>query len=193
MPCVKGFKKCDCAFILVGAGDATGLLACYDVTQGPKPIIANSSRYGHLNGQCHEISEYWFFHQIAPPGPIRGTLWWFWFFHNISDDICQGVGSAVYDTPRNCNSAVYHTPPNGDWGCYHTPWNDNSAVYLTPQSLCQKMFCYIYSVLFNTFQNNSKIYLLVWHWDLSYTGELQLGGIRHAQEWWLGGVSYTAE
>jgi len=27
-----------------------------------------------LKGQCHEIFECRFFHQIAPPGPIRGTL-----------------------------------------------------------------------------------------------------------------------
>ena len=28
--------------------------------------------YVGLKGQCHEIVECWFFHQIAPHGPIRG-------------------------------------------------------------------------------------------------------------------------
>ena len=37
-----------------------------------------------------------FFHKIAPPGPIRGTLRRFRFFQKIRQDIQQKVGSAVY-------------------------------------------------------------------------------------------------
>ena len=40
-----------------------------------------------LKGQCHKIFEYWFFHQIAPPGPIRGTLRRFRFFPKMRGDI----------------------------------------------------------------------------------------------------------
>ena len=39
-----------------------------------------------------------FLHQIAPPGPIRGTLGRFRFFPKVTGDIRQKVGSAVYDT-----------------------------------------------------------------------------------------------
>ena len=42
-----------------------------------------------LKGQCHKIFVCWFFHQIAPPGPIRGTLGRFWFFLKIHGDIWQ--------------------------------------------------------------------------------------------------------
>ena len=40
-----------------------------------------------FKGQCHEIFECWFFPEIAPPGPIRGTLGRFQFSPNISVDI----------------------------------------------------------------------------------------------------------
>ena len=33
-----------------------------------------SNKSFSLKGQCHEIFECWFFHQIAPPGPHRGCL-----------------------------------------------------------------------------------------------------------------------
>ena len=36
-----------------------------------------------LKGQCHKIFVCWFFHQIAPPGLIRGTLGQFRFFPKI--------------------------------------------------------------------------------------------------------------
>ena len=29
---------------------------------------------GTLKGQCHKIFECWFFHPMASPDPIRGTL-----------------------------------------------------------------------------------------------------------------------
>ena len=51
-----------------------------------------------------------FFHQIAPPGPIRGTLGRFYFLPNIRVDNQQKIGSALYDTPQNGDSAVYLTP-----------------------------------------------------------------------------------
>ena len=46
-----------------------------------------------LKGQCHEIFECWFFHQKAPPGPLRGTPGRFHFC------IEKKIGSAVYDKP----------------------------------------------------------------------------------------------
>ena len=64
-----------------------------------------------------------FFHQIAPPGSIRGTLGGFRFFPKIYRDIQAKVGSAVYDTLWNRDSAVNNTL-----------WNDDSAEYLTPWS-----------------------------------------------------------
>ena len=70
-----------------------------------------------------------FFHQIAPPGPIRGTLGWFRFFPKICGDIRQKVVSAVYDTLRNGNTLVYHTPRNGDLVVYITWRNDDSVAY----------------------------------------------------------------
>ena len=89
-----------------------------------------------------------FFHQIAPPDPIRDTLGRFRFFLKIRGDIREKVGSAVYDTPRNGISALYltprnlpykffkflgyDTPPNCNSAVYHTPRNGDSAVYLTP-------------------------------------------------------------
>ena len=77
-----------------------------------------------------------FFHQIAPPGPIRGTLGQFQFFLKIHEEIRQKVGSALYDTgtPRNSYSAVYHTPRNYDSAV-------NSAVNLT--SLKEHMCTYL--------------------------------------------------
>ena len=54
-----------------------------------------------LKGQCHEIFVCWFFHQIAPSGPFRGTLGRFQFFPKIRRDIQQKVSSAVHDTPQN--------------------------------------------------------------------------------------------
>ena len=50
-----------------------------------------------------------FGHQIAPLGPIRGTLGRFRFFMKICRDIRPKVRSAVYDSPRNGDSAVYDT------------------------------------------------------------------------------------
>ena len=75
------------------------------------------------------------FHQIAPPGPIRGALGRFLFFPNICQDIQQKVSSVVYDTPWNGDSAVYLTPGNGNSAVYLTPWSGDLAVYLTPRSL----------------------------------------------------------
>ena len=103
-----------------------------------------------LNGQCHNIFVCWFFHQIAPPGPIRGTFGRFRFFPKIRRDIRQKVGSGVYDTPRN-----------GDW-----------AVYLTPWSLCQQffaLFCYFFTLL-KLILNSESLFLhqLI---GVSYTGE----------------------
>ena len=47
----------------------------------------------------------WFFHQIAPPGPIRGTLGRFWFFPKIRGDIriwnrFRGVSCTTESTKR---------------------------------------------------------------------------------------------
>jgi len=87
-----------------------------------------------LKGQCHEFFECWFFHQIAPPGPTRGTLGQFRFWPNILGGIQQKVSSSVYDTLRNGNSTVYHTQWNGDYAVCLTPLNGDSKVCLTPQS-----------------------------------------------------------
>ena len=78
--------------------------------------------------------DFWvlFFHQMAPPCPIRITLRRFRFFPNIRGDILQKVGSVVYHTPRNGDSTVYHT----DSCMIHTPQNVDSVVHLTPRSLC---------------------------------------------------------
>ena len=102
-----------------------------------------------------------FFHQIVPSCPIRGTLQQFWFFPNICKVIWQKFGSAVYNTPWNSDSTVYHTPLNSDSAEFHTQWNDNSVVYLTPRSLCQKLFCYIqfFLTLFKTIQNSKKLFI----------------------------------
>ena len=43
--------------------------------------------YTDLKGQCHEIFACWFFHQIAPPGPLEGTLGRFQFLPKIRGDI----------------------------------------------------------------------------------------------------------
>ena len=59
-----------------------------------------------LKGQCHEIFGCCFFHKIAPPGPIRGTLGRFRFFLKIHGDIQQKVSTGVYDTQRNGDSMV---------------------------------------------------------------------------------------
>ena len=72
------------------------------------------------------------FHQLAPPGPNKGTLGRFRFWPKIGVDIRQKVGSAVYDTPRNGDSVVYHTP-----------WNGDSAVYLTPHSCTNTSFVFL--------------------------------------------------
>ena len=51
------------------------------------PEMIHIDKSKHLKGQCHEISECWFFHQIASPGPIRGTLQQFRFVTNSRGDI----------------------------------------------------------------------------------------------------------
>ena len=71
-----------------------------------------------------------FLNQIAPPGPLRGTLGRFHFLPKIHRDIEQ----KVYDTPRDRDSAVYITPRNGDLAVNLTPRNGDSAVYLTLQN-----------------------------------------------------------
>ena len=71
-----------------------------------------------------------FFTQIAPPGSLRGTLGRFRFFPKI-----RGVGSAVYDTPRNVDSAVYHTLRNVNSAVYLTLLKGDSTVHLTPRRL----------------------------------------------------------
>jgi len=90
-----------------------------------------------LKGQCQEIFECWFFHQKAPPCPLRGNLGRYHFLPKIHRDIEQKVGSGVYDTPgtpRNGDSTVYLTPWNGESAVYLTLWNGDSAVYLTPRN-----------------------------------------------------------
>ena len=55
--------------------------------------IKNSSHFGkklaiflfYFKGQCHEIFECWFFHQLAPPGPLRGTLGQFQFLPKFAE------------------------------------------------------------------------------------------------------------
>jgi len=90
-----------------------------------------------LKGQCHEIFECWFSHQMASLGPIRGTLGRFWFLLNILGDTYltkSCLSSVWYGTPCNGDSAAYHTPRNGTLAAYHTPWNGDSVVYGTPPS-----------------------------------------------------------
>ena len=68
-----------------------------------------------LKGQCDNIFVCWLFHQIAPPGPIRGTLGRFQFFLKIRTKIFdKKIGSAVYDTLGNGNLAEYLTLWNDD-------------------------------------------------------------------------------
>ena len=86
-----------------------------------------------------------FFHQKAPPGPLRGTLGRFHFLLKIHRDIEQKVGSAVYDTPRNGNFVVYLTLRNGDSVVYLTPWNKYQKIVL------------LYFVLFEPFFKCIKI------------------------------------
>ena len=69
------------------------------------------------------------FHQIAPPGPIRGTPGRFPFFPQIRGDILQKVGPAVNNTPWNGDSMVYDTP-----------WIGDSEVYLIPRNGPDKIF-----------------------------------------------------
>ena len=73
--------------------------------------------------------ECWFFHQKAPPDPLRGNLGQFHFLLKIHRDIEQKVGSAVYDTPRNGDSAV-----TTEWRLggvsYTAEWQLDSVRYI---------------------------------------------------------------
>ena len=52
-----------------------------------------------LKGQCHKIFECWFFHQIAPPGPLRGTMRDFDFYQKFPEIFEFEIVSTVKDTP----------------------------------------------------------------------------------------------
>ena len=52
-----------------------------------------------------------FWHQIASPGPIRGTLGRFRFLPKIRGYIQHNVSLAVYDTQQNGDLSVFDTLP----------------------------------------------------------------------------------
>ena len=89
--------------------------------------------------------ECWFFHQIAPPGPIRGTLGRFRFLLTIHLDIRQKVGLAVYYTQGNGDSLVHHPPQDGNSAVYLTLWNCTNKVFKNSALLRWRLRCVSYT------------------------------------------------
>ena len=112
-----------------------------------------------LKGQCHEIFVCWFFHQKAPPGPLRGTYPWTTSFI-AEDSQWYWTKSRLSGVPK-----IHHGMATRQCILHHR------MMTRRRRCSCQKIVL-LYFVLFEPFfkwiekiWSNLAVYLLLWNAD----------------------------
>jgi hypothetical protein len=105
-----------------------------------------------FKGQCHEISDLWFFHQTIPSGHLNHWLKPFWIWLRIREVIRQSRWhsahhcrwlSGINDTTE-ADTAVSMTPLRPTQRCQWHSWGRHSGVNDTVVSMtrqCRPQWC----------------------------------------------------
>jgi hypothetical protein len=71
-----------------------------------KQVFIEGGEAKRLKGQCHEIFDFWFFHESVSPKPVSIPLGSFQIFSKIRGDIrCSRFATGVNDTGGKCKKS----------------------------------------------------------------------------------------